>query len=308
MTFRRLALAIAAMATFPGPSVAAEPLKVVATFSILGDMVRQIGGDDVEVLTLVGPDGDAHVYEPTPADLRTLAEADFLVSNGLGFEAWLPRLKEAAGFHGTEVVASEGVAIRTYAALHEKEREVHDEDHDHAGVDPHAWQNLLNGAIYARNIAAALAKADPANAAGYAGRATAYVQAIESLHLRVTERFAALPPERRKVVSSHDAFGYFAEAYGLVFVAPEGVSTDAEVSAAEVAAIIDQVRAEGISAVFVENIASGALVEQIARETDATVGGALFSDALSPPDGPAPTYLRMFEWNAAQLGKALGTS
>lgn len=320
------AAGVALHALSPYGALAAEPLKVVASFSILGDMVEEIGGEHVAVTTLVGPDGDAHVYEPTPADATSLAAADVLVVNGLDFETWLPRLIAASGFDGAEVVATTGVTPRAFEDHdeddHDHEASEGGDDHDHDGhdhdhiaghhhhgaYDPHAWQDLANGAVYARNIATALAAADPDNAAAYEANAAAYVASLEALDARVKAAFAAIPAERRKVVTSHDAFGYFGDAYGIAFIAPTGVSTEAEASAADVARIIDQIRAEDITAVFVENITNTRLIDQIAVETGATVGGGLFSDALSGPDGPAPTYLRMFEWNTGQLTKALGTS
>ena len=331
MITRRTLLAAAAgivlAAGIPVATLAAEPLKVVASFSILGDMVSEIGGDAIVVTTLVGPDGDALVYEPTPADAATIAAADLLVVNGLDFESWLPRLVNAAGFKGTEVVASAGITPRAFADHddddghdHDAHADAHDHDHDHdhghgghghhhhGASDPHAWQNLANGVIYARNIAEALAEADPDNAATYAANAAAYVAELEAMDAEVRAAFAAIPAERRKVVTSHDAFGYFADAYGVEFIAPTGVSTDAEASAADVARIIDQIRHDGITGVFVETISDTRMIDQIASETGAVIGGALFSDALSGPDGPAPTYLDMFRWNTEQLTRALGTS
>lgn len=307
-------------------ALAAGPLKVVASFSILGDMVREIGKDHVAVTTLVGPDGDAHVYEPTPADASSLAGAALLVVNGLDFETWLPRLVAASGFKGTRVVATEGITPRPFAGHGEDSHdaaEAHDahedegpeaDDHDHEGEghhhhgssDPHAWQSLANGVLYARTIAAALAKADPDNAAAYEANAAAYVASLEALDARIRAAFEAIPASRRKVVTSHDAFGYFGAAYGIAFIAPQGVSTEAEASAADVARIIDQIRARHITAVFVENITNTRLIAQIARETGAVVGGELYSDALSGADGPAPTYAKMFEWNAGQLARAMG--
>jgi zinc/manganese transport system substrate-binding protein len=290
------------------------PLHVVASFSILGDMVRQIGGPDVKVDTLVGPDGDAHEYEPTPADARALGAAQVLVVNGLNFETWMARLVKTANFKGVTVVASEGVRTR------------HFDDDDiagHAGhgestaagtaggaavdirVDPHAWQSLANGAQYARNIGAALAKADPAHADAYQRRTDAYVAKILALDQRLKQAFAALPAERRRVVTSHDAFGYFGQAYGMTFISTMGISTEAEPSARDVARIIDEVKREKVPAVFLENVSNPRLGQQIARETGAKLGGTLYSDALAKPGLPASTYLGMFEWNLAEFMSAL---
>ncbi|MEN4917372.1 metal ABC transporter substrate-binding protein [Achromobacter spanius] len=319
---RRALLAIAGLCLTAviGTAHAAEPLKAVASFSILGDIVREVGGADVSLTTLVGPDGDAHGYEPTPGDAKKLADARVLFVNGLEFETWLPKLAKASGFAGQTVTASQGVKARKFAGHGDD----HDHDHDHGDdhghghghggegghhhhgdADPHAWQSLANGVIYARNVAEGLAAADPARAQAYRTRADAYIARLEALDASVRKTFKAIPAERRKVVTSHDAFGYFGDAYGVTFIAAMGVSTDAEPSAREVAGIIEQVRREKVPAVFVENISSPRLVEQIARETGAKVGGTLYSDALSKPGQPGATYLEMFEWNARQLAAAL---
>jgi zinc/manganese transport system substrate-binding protein len=290
------------------------PLPVVASFSILGDMVKEIGGSHVQLTTLVGPDGDAHVYEPTPTDAKNLAKAKLLVVNGLHFEGWLPRLTEASGFSGETVEASIGIeplAFGTDEHEHEHEEDhdhEHADAHDHEPVDPHAWQDLSNGLIYARNIGEALAKADPAHADDYRKATDAYVARLQQLDSEVRTKLQAIPKERRKIVTSHDAFGYFGKAYDVTFVAPVGMSTDAEASAAAVARIIDQIRQEDITAVFVENITNTKLVDRISSETGAVIGGSLYSDALSGPDGPAPTYLSMFAWNVDQLARAMAGS
>ncbi len=313
---------VSAIALLSAPGMAAaEPIRVVASFSILADMTREIGGDAVDVQPLVGPDGDAHVFQPSPADTRKLADADLVVMNGLGFEGWMPRLVEASGYAGKTVVASTGV-VELKSEEHDEHEHghAHDHDHDHdhghedaasheghdhGPIDPHAWQDLSNGVVYARNIADGLAEADPANAEGYRQRAAAYVAEMQALDAEVKAELATIPQDRRKVVTSHDAFGYFARAYGVEFIAPEGVSTESEASAADVAAIISQIRAEGITGVFVESITNSRLIEQIARETDAHVGGTLYSDALSDASGPAPTYLDMFRNNTRKILDAL---
>ena len=321
MVFRTISLALALGASTLAFSPAfAEPLKVVASFSILGDMVKEIGGKDVAVTTLVGPDGDAHVYEPTPQDAKALGEAKVLVENGLNFEGWLPRLVKTSGFSGETVIASTGVkpreltpdeeAMEAAEEAHDHGGEAHAEahdDHDHGHVDPHAWQNLANGEIYAKNIMDGLAKADPEHAKDYRQRGDAYIAEMKELDKKIRAEIDQVPENQRLIVTSHDAFGYFGQAYHVKFIAPQGVSTEAEASAQDVAKIIDQIRAQKIRAVFVENISNPRLIEQISRETDAKVGGALFSDALSPKDGPAPTYLDMFKNNADEIVKALQT-
>ncbi len=317
---RRALLAAAGLwlsATF-GAAHAAQPLQAVASFSILGDIVREVGGDDVQLTTLVGPDGDAHEYEPTPADAKKLSAAKVLFVNGLDFEVWLPRLVKASGFAGHTVVASQGVTPRKFAG-HDHGHDDKDHDHDHGSAhahggedghhhgdaDPHAWQNLANGVIYARNVADGLAAADPAHADAYRKRADAYIARLQAADAAVRKTFAAIPAQRRKVVTSHDAFGYFGDAYGVQFISAVGVSTAAEPAAGDVARIIEQVKRDKVPAVFVENITSPRLVQQIARETGAKVGGTLYSDALSKPGQPGATYLEMFEWNVRQLAAAL---
>ncbi len=282
-----------------GTGHAADKLKAVASFSILGDMVKQVGGDRVEVTTLVGPNGDAHVFTPTPADAKMLAGAQVFFVNGLGFEGWMERLEKASGFKGELVVASKGVKPLTMVEEEGGGSEV--------VTDPHAWQSLANGKIYVANIRDGLIKADPAGKATYEANAAKYLAAIDAEENAVKEAIASLPPARRRIITSHDAFGYFADAYGLEIIAPEGVSTESEASAQDVAKIIRQIRAEHIPAVFVENVTDRRLLDQIARETGAKIGGELYSDALSPPDGPAPTYLGMFRHNIGALTAALAS-
>jgi zinc/manganese transport system substrate-binding protein len=274
---------------------------VVASFSILGDMTARVGGDRVAVTTLVGPDGDAHVYEPTPDDVRAVAAARLLVVNGLGFEGWMDRLAGASGYAGPVVVASKGVAPREIV----EEEHADAEGHDHHGIDPHAWQDVANAVTYVRNIAAGLDAADPAGKATYDANAAAYVAELEALDAEVRAALATLPAERRKIITSHDAFGYFGAAYGLRLSAPEGISTEAEASAADVAALIRQIRADAVPAIFVENIKDRRLIDQIAAESGAAVGGELYTDALSDKDGPAPTYVEMIRHNAKTLTEAL---
>ncbi len=275
----------------------AAAIKVVASFSILGDMVREIGGDRVEVAALVGPNADVHVYEPVPRDAKAVAQADMLVVNGLGLEGWIARLIDSASFRGTPVRASTGVAPRRMTE--------HEGGTEREGVDPHAWQSLANGKIYAANIRDGLIAADPAGRALYEANAARFIAAMDALDAEVKAQTGRLPPERRRVITSHAAFGYFGDAYGLEFIAPEGVSTDSEPSARDVARIVRQIRENHIPAVFMENITDHRLLDQIARETGARIGGALYSDALSPPDGPAGTYLAMFRHNVAVLMAAL---
>ena len=293
-----VALAVAATS----PSWAADKLRVVATFTVLGDMVKNVGGEHVALTTLVGPDGDAHVYEPTPADARALAEADLVLVNGLGFEGWIDRLVKASGYKGPVVVASEGIAL--VRAAEENHGHGHDHGHGEGEFDPHAWQDLVNGRLYVINIASALAAADAARADDYRRRAAAYDRELVALDQDIRHRLHDVPAERRKVITSHDAFQYFGRAYGIGFHAPVGLSTEDEPSAGEVAALIRQMRDEGIRTLFVDNITDARLVQQLAREAEAVVGGTLYSDSLSGADGPASTYLDMFRHNAGEIVKA----
>jgi len=298
MNRRQLFAAAAAFAAMLGSAAgaqAAAPMKVSASFSILGDMVKEVGGDRVEVFTFVGPNGDAHVYEPTPADAKELSESKILFINGLGLEGWMTRLENSSGFKGTVVTASKGVAPREM---------VEDEK---TTTDPHAWQSLANGRIYVANIRDALIAADPEGKATYEANANKFLDGIAAMDTKVKEAVAKLPPERRRIITTHDAFGYFGAAYGLEFIAPEGVSTESEASAKDVAKIIRQIKKEKIPAVFLENVTNSRLLDQIAKETGAKIGGTLYSDALSPPDGPAGTYLDMFRNNIETLSVALSS-
>ena len=289
-----IGLALLMLLGFAGGASAADKVKAVASFSILGDMVKQVGGDRVDVITLVGPNGDAHVYEPTPADAKNLAAAQILFTNGLGFEGWMDRLEKSSGFKGTVVVASTGVKPRTMV---EDAKTI---------TDPHAWQSLANGRLYVTNIRDGLA-VDPEGKSFYEANTAKYLDEIAKEESDVKAALAALPQDRRKIITSHDAFGYFGAAYGLEIIAPEGVSTESEASARDVAKIIRQIKAEHIPAVFMENITDHRLLDQIASETGAKIGGELYTDALSPADGPAPSYLDMFRHNVGALTAALSS-
>ena len=269
-------------------------IDVVASFSILGDMVRQIGGDRVHVTTLVGPGEDAHVYQPTPADARTVAEARLLVVNGLGFEGWIDRLTKASGYNGRVVTATAGVKTLWVG------------ESGHREIDPHAWQSLANARIYVRNIADGLASVDPAGAVIYRRNAARYMDEIDAVEVQARATIDSLPAERRMVVTSHDAFGYLSADFGIEFHAPVGFSTEAEPSAGDVARLIRQINREKIPAVFIDNISDRRLLDQIVRETGAQIGGTLYSDALSKAGGPADTHLGMMLHNIRTLVAALG--
>ncbi|CAA9339320.1 MAG: Zinc ABC transporter, substrate-binding protein ZnuA [uncultured Microvirga sp.] len=308
ITFMALATAFAGA----GPASGQEKTKVVATFSILGDLVKNVGGDRVELTTLVGPDGDAHVYSPSPADGRKLAEAKVVFANGLKYEGWIGRLVKSSGTKATTVEAARGV--KTLTAEGEKghaqaqaQAHGHARAHGHGEVDPHAWQNVANAKIYVANIRDALVVADPAGKAAYEASAAAYLDKLDNLDREARAAVAQIPAERRKIITAHDAFAYFEAAYGMDFIAPRGVSTEAEASAKDVARIIQQIRRDKIRAVFLENVSDPRLVEQIARETGAKIGGKLYSDALSPEGGPAATYIEMMRHNIGAFSTALSS-
>ena len=271
------------------PAHAQDRLNVVASFSILGDFVQNVGGDRVSVTTLVGPDGDVHVYTPAPADAQKVAKARLLFINGLGLEGWLPRLVQSSGGKAEIVTATNGIAPRSIGAA----------------ADPHAWQSVVNAKIYVANIRDALVAADPANAGIYRAHAEAYLAQLDGLDREVRDAVAQIPPAHRKVISTHDAFGYFAAAYGIAFIAPLGVSTESEASARDIAAIITQVKTQQIPAVFLENISDPRLIRRISAETGARIGGTLFSDSLSDEKGDAPTYIDMVRHNIKALTSAL---
>jgi zinc/manganese transport system substrate-binding protein len=291
--------AIAAIFMALTASAAAAPLTVVATFSVIGDLVRTVGGDAVTVTTLVAPGGDAHVYQPTPRDAKTIAGADLVVVNGLGMEGWLDRLITASGYHGKVLVASEGIAVQTMV-------EPEGGGKGKPITDPHAWQNLANGRIYVRNIAAALSLADPAHATGFAERAQHITADIDALDASVRQQIADVPPDKRKIITSHDAFGYFGTAYGVTFLAPVGLNTDSEPTAQGLGRLTRQIKKEGIKALFIESMTDPRLIEQLAHETGAVVGGTLYSDTLSPDGGPADSYLKMFRHNVPAMVAAMG--
>lgn len=325
MISRRLLLAAGMVAglglPMAGPALAQAPaqkMPVVASFSILGDFVKQVGGDRVAVTTIVGTNGDAHVYQPTPADAKAVAAAKVVFVNGLGFEGWMDRLIKASGTKAPIVVATKGITPRTGFVDHDddekpkaKGKDKHDHakegGHDHGGIDPHAWQSIANAKVYVANVRDGLIAADPDGRDVYTANAAAYTAKLDALETEVKSAMAKIPAEQRRIITSHDAFGYFGEAYGLILVAPEGVSTESEASAKDVGRIIRQIKAQKIPAVFVENVTDPRLIQRIAKESGAKVGGTLYSDALSDDKGPASTYIDMMHSNVRELSSALSS-
>lgn len=287
---RRLLLA-AALLLAALPALAEPRFKVVATFSILGNLAAEVGGERIDLATLVGADVDAHTYQPKPSDARTLAAARALVSNGLGFEGWIDRLGKAAPFTGRAIVTTTGVSVLQGSTS---------SGHNH-GADPHCWQDVACTRRYVTNIAEGLAAADAPNAAYYGERAQSYDRQLAELDRWIKAEIAKVPPAQRKAITGHDSFRYFTRAYGVEFAAPRGYSTESEPSARDVAALIRLVRERKIRAIFVENMTNPMLIEQIARESGATVGPRLYSDALSIPGGPAASYEAMMRHNVTAL-------
>jgi zinc/manganese transport system substrate-binding protein len=277
------------LATSASPVRAQDRFDVVASFSILGDFARNVGGERINVTTLVGPNGDVHVYTPAPADAGKIADARLVIINGLGLEGWLPRLVQASGGKATIVTASQGITPRTLGS----------------DADPHAWQSVANARIYVANIRDALSAADPTDAGIYRANADRYLAKLDALDREVREATAQIPQARRKVISTHSAFGYFAAAYGIEFIAPLGVSTESEASARDIAGIITQVRTSKIPAVFLENVSDPRLMRRLSAETGARIGGTLYADSLTGEKGDAPTYIDMVRHNIKALTSAL---
>ncbi|NRP75776.1 Manganese-binding lipoprotein MntA [Ensifer psoraleae] len=319
--FRTLRLAsYASLVTLGGlvSSASAAELKVVASFSIIADLAKNVGGDRAEISTLVPVDGDAHVYEPRPADAAALEQADVVLVNGLQFEGFMSRLIETSGTKAPVIEVSKGIeplkAAEEEQHQHEGEEHAgaehghehgHEGHHHHGEFDPHAWQSIHNAEIYVKNIVDASCQADKAGCATYTANAEAYLAKLGELETELKAAIDAIPQDKRTIITSHDAFGYFEHDYGLKFIAPEGVSTEAEASAADVARLVDQVKEDEASAIFVESITKPRLVEQIAGETGLAVGGTLYSDALSGEDGPASTYIGMFRYNVNTIKAAI---
>jgi zinc/manganese transport system substrate-binding protein len=285
----RLWLICVVLAASAAPLHAQDRVNVVASFSILGDFVKNVGGDRVDVTTLVGPNGDVHVYTPAPADAKKIADTKLLIINGLGLEGWLPRLLQSSGGKAPIVTATKGIAPLKVGS----------------DADPHAWQSVPDARIYVANISDALIAADPAAAEAFRTNAQAYLTKLDALDREVREAVAKIPPNRRKVISTHDALGYFAAAYGIEFIAPLGVSTESEASARDIAGIITQIKTEKIPAVFLENISDDRLIRRISAETGAKVGGTLYSDSLTGEKGDAPTYIELVRHNIKALTSAL---
>jgi len=306
-TPRRALLAAPLLAALPGvrPARALEPRPTVASFSILADMVREVGGPVLSVESIVGPDADAHAFQPSPSHAQTLARARFVVVNGLGFEGWMPRLVRASGFRGTEITASRGIATIKSKGHGHSHAHGHGHGHSHGENDPHVWQDPRRAQAMVRNIAEGLAGADREAADTYRANAARYTATLAELDAWVEAQFATIPRARRRVVTSHDAFAYYGARYGIDFLSPQGVTTRGEPSAQQIARLVQQIRRERITALFIEGGASPRVLEQVAAESGARIGGKLHSDALSGPGGPAPSYVALIRHNTGMIAEAL---
>ena len=301
-TLAALALGLAALTP---PLHAQAPLRAVASFSILGDFVKEVGGDRVAVDVLVGPGADAHVFQPTPAQARLVGQAQVVFANGLGFEGWLSRLLKTSAYKGRPVTVSQGIQPLRSEPDHDHGEHKKGHDHGHGETDPHAWQSVANVKVYARNIAKALCQADAASCDLYNRNARAYEVRLNELEAEIRAAWAPIPVAQRKVITSHDAFGYYARDHQVRFLAPQGVSTESEASAKGVAQLVRQIRQDQIKALFVESISDPRLIEQIARETGVKPSGALYSDSLSAPGGAAPSYIELMRFNTRALTTAV---
>lgn len=301
-TLAALALGLAALTP---PLHAQAPLRAVASFSILGDIVKEVGGDRVAVDVLVGPGADAHVFQPTPAHARLVGQAQVVFANGLGFEGWLGRLLKTSAYKGRPVTVSQGIPTLKSEPDHDHGEHRKGHDHGHGETDPHAWQSVANVKVYARNIAKALCQADAASCDLYQRNARAYDARLNDLDTEIRAAWAPIPVAQRKVITSHDAFGYYARDHQVSFLAPQGVSTESEASAKGVAQLVRHIRQDQIKALFVESISDPRLIEQIARETGVKPSGALYSDSLSAPGGAAPSYIELMRFNTRALTTAV---
>lgn len=305
-----LALSVITLSAFATSSAFAAPLKVVASFTVIADFAKNVGGDRVNITTIVGPDGDAHVYEPSPADAVAMAGADVVLVNGLHFEGFLQRLVDASATKAAIVTLTKGVTPIDFKPEFADADAA--EEADTGGgktvTDPHAFQSIANAKIYVKNIAEAFCAADAEGCDSYKANAAAYTTKLDALEGEVNAAIQSIPQAKRVVITSHDAFGYFEHEYGLTFLAPQGISTDSEPSAADVAKLVEQIKQDKAAAIFIENITNPRLIEQIAGETGIKVGGTLYSDALSGSDGPASTYIDMMHNNITQIkGAILGS-
>jgi zinc/manganese transport system substrate-binding protein len=302
---RRLLLA-ALPALVAAPVRAADAMPAVASFSILADMLGEVAGERWAVRSLAGPDQELHGFEPRPSDLVAVGKARLLAVNGLGLEGWADRMASAAGFTGTRVVASRGVnALKAGHAHGHSHGHSHGHGHAHGGLDPHAWQSVANAKIYVGNLRDGLGRADPAGAAEYAAAAGRYIARLDALDGEIRALFAPIPKAQRRVVTSHEAFAYFAAAYGVEMLAVAGTWREAEPSAKELAALAAQVKRQKIRALFIESAGSGTGLRALAGELGLRIGGTLYADALSPPGGPAATYVDMMRHNATTIAAAL---
>jgi zinc/manganese transport system substrate-binding protein len=289
---------VAALLVGAAGTQAADKPRVVATFSVIGDMVRNVAGDRVELTTIVGPGGDTELYQPTAADAGAVARAQVLFMNGLNdqFEPWLEPLLKKADFKGTKVVVSRGAKILTAEDEHTS-----DGREKAAAIDQHAWLDTRNGTVYVKNIAEALARADAANAASYREAAARYTKEIEAAGEWARAEMKTVPAAKRRVISSHDSLQYLAKEFAITLISIHGWTNDTEPSAAQLAALARQIKQERVRALFLDNMTDPRATERVAQETGVTIAGTIYGDALSKPGGEADSYIKMLRHNIAVL-------
>ncbi|WP_074380949.1 metal ABC transporter solute-binding protein, Zn/Mn family [Bartonella doshiae] len=276
-------------------------IRVVASFSILADLVKNVGGDSISISTFVGPNASIHIYEPTPRDVQALKNAHIIFINGLHLEGFIDRLITASGTKALLVEVSAN--IPPLNIQHQKHSA---QEHNHySDIDPHAWQTIPNVEIYVKNIATAFCKIDQQSCVKYNRNSSAYIQKLKIAQETLKTKIATIPKDKRVIITSHDAFSYFAKEYGFTMLAPQSASTETEATAADVAKLIKQIKTNKAAALFVENISNPRLIKQISRETGLKIGGTLYSDALSNENGPAATYLDMMEHNIKTIIDAI---
>jgi zinc/manganese transport system substrate-binding protein len=276
-------------------SAHADKIKAIATISIIGDVLKNVARDSVNLIVLVGANGDAHEYEPIPADSVNIAKADIIFENGLHLEHWLDKLYTASGSKAKRIVVSQGVTPRIF-------------ENNPQETDPHAWQDVTNVIIYTQNVRDALIAIDPANKDKYFANAKDYIEKLQSLDSWVKAELALIPVEKRKLVTNHDALGYFANRYGFKIIGaviPSATTEAADLSAQQTIQLLEIIKSNGVHAIFSENMANPNLVETLSKEAGVQVGPDLYTDTLDPVGSQGDTYLKMIRYNVGVFQKYL---
>jgi zinc/manganese transport system substrate-binding protein len=306
----------------PNSASGKQPVKVTATTSIIADLVQNVGGDHVDVYTILAPGTDAHTYSPKPSDVQAVAESQILFRNGLGLETWLDPMIQNAGGSRPIVVVSDGLTPLTdFKAEHDDEEHIDEagsapdtvkdgeENEERPGTepDPHMWFDVQRTIGYVENIRDRLKQLDPANAPAYEANADTYIDQLEQLDTEILQWVGTVPPERRKLVTSHDNFGYFAHRYGFEIVGSvlQSFSTEEQPSAQQIVELVEQIKEQQVPAIFTENVSDPRLAEQVADEAGIDVVTNLYTDALGEPGSAGDTYIKMMRFNVQQIVEAL---